>query len=233
MNRPNTALPLAFVDDLEMPELLQEDRHHLGKVLRLKYGDLVSVSDGKGSWRECVFKKELEAAGKIFFQEPAELKIGVGFALLKGGRTELVVAKLTEVGADFMAPFMSEHSVAKVEDSKLEKYLDRWKKVAKEAAAQCRRVWLPKIFEPRDFLEAAAAAGPGTARCDMEGEPPSLSFPYLWVGPEGGWSESEREAMGDMVCLGPNVLRSETAAIVAGASLAGLRQGLFGTSNKI
>ena len=57
-----------FVDEIENPELGEEDDHHFGKVLRLRNGDRITVSDGEGNWRECIYGSTLEVVGEIFFQ---------------------------------------------------------------------------------------------------------------------------------------------------------------------
>jgi hypothetical protein len=75
------------------------------------------------------------------------------------------------------------------------------------------------------FSDVAGRAG--AALTDRGGRPPTLAHPVLLVGPEGGWSERERSADLPSIGLGPTVLRAETAAIVAGAALAGLRSALF------
>jgi 16S rRNA (uracil1498-N3)-methyltransferase len=137
----------------------------------------------------------------------------------------LVVQKLTEVGVDRIVPFVAERSVVKWGDDKSERNQARLVTVAREAAMQSRRTWLPTVEPVATFDVLARRAG--AALTERGGRPPTLTHPVLLVGPEGGWSERERTEGPPMIGLGPNVLRAETAAIVAGAALSGLRSALF------
>lgn len=91
---------------------------------------------------------------------------------------------------------------------------------------QSRRAWLPVVDEPVPF--SVAATWPGVALAVAGGDPPSLALPVVLVGPEGGWDPSVELGAGlPTVGLGPNVLRTETAAVVAGTLLVALRSGLL------
>ena len=215
----------AFVVDVEHPELEDHDRHHLERVLRLRAGDLLTIADGAGRWREVRFGVELEPTGVVEIAERPAPEITIGFALVKGGRPELVVQKLTEIGVDRVIPFVAERSVVQWEGDKAVRNHARLTTVAREAAMQSRRSWLPVVEPLTSFAEVAAR--PGATRADRGGEPPTLERPILLVGPEGGWSDSEREVGGPTVGLGSTVLRAETAAIVAAAVLCGFRSVLF------
>ena len=214
--------PLAFVDDLDAPVLDPTDRHHLERVLRLRTGDPLSVSDGYGRWRPCRFGGRIEPTGEIVELPAPRPTLTVAFALIKGERPELVVQKLTEVGIDRIVPFAAKRSVVRWDPTRSHRHLERLRAVARSAAAQSHRPRLPDIDPVARFDEVAAL--PGAARCDRGGEPPSLLTPVLLVGPEGGWSEEEQTL--PAVALGDHVLRAETAAVVAGTLLAALRGGL-------
>lgn len=223
--------PHVFVDDLEHPELRDEDLHHLTRSLRLRPGDTFTASDGAGSWRICrmgsVPEGEVEPVGEVVFVEAAQPPLTIGFALIKGGRPELVVQKLTELGVDAIVPFTAEHSVVRWEADRATRHTERLRRVAREAAMQSRQVRLPEIDEPTDF--ATLATYPGAIRADITGTPPTLTHPTVLVGPEGGWSESERRQLG-AIRISSSVLRSETAAITTAALLTALRDGLTATS---
>jgi len=214
-----------FVADVERPDLDEHDRHHLERVLRLRPGDLVTVADGAGHWRIARFGPDIEPVGPVEVDDRPEPEITIAFALVKGGRPELVVQKLTEIGVDRIVPFVAERSVVQWDDAKAARNHDRLTTVAREAGMQSRRAWLPVVEPVAPF--AAVAGRPGAALTDRGGEPPSLVRPFLLVGPEGGWSDSEREVGLPAVGLGSPVLRAETAAIVAGAILCGFRSILF------
>ena len=226
------ARAFAFVGDLEAPELDADDRHHLERVLRLRPGDELTVSNGAGAWRRCRYGPAGAAlsvagavAGEIATEAAPLPAIAVAFALTKGERPEWTVQKLTELGIDRIAPFAGDRSVVRWDgDETLAIKLGRLRRVARQAAMQSRRAWLPVVEDLTTFT--GLADRPGAAMTDRQGEPPSLSWPVVLVGPEGGWSPDEEGRGLPRVGLGPQVLRAETAAVAAGAVLAVLRAGL-------
>jgi 16S rRNA (uracil1498-N3)-methyltransferase len=214
-----------FVADVAAPVLDDEDRHHLERVLRTRVGEAVSVSDGRGGWRECAFAAggALQPTGDVEHRPAPAPPITVAFALTKGEKPETAVQKLTELGVDRIAPFAAARSVARWDGERAEKHVVRLRKVAREAAMQCRRAHLPVVDDVADF--AVVAALPGACLADAGGAPPSLEHPVVLVGPEGGWSDEEWAIGLPTVGLGPHVLRAETAALAAGTLLAALRTG--------
>jgi 16S rRNA (uracil1498-N3)-methyltransferase len=215
-----------FVADVAAPALDDEDRHHLERVLRLRDGEEVTASDGRGGWRACAFVAggTLRPVADVEHVPAPSPPITVAFALTKGEKPETAVQKLTELGVDRIVPFAAGRSVARWDGDRAARHVARLRKVAQEAAMQCRRAHLPVIDEVVDF--AAAAALPGACLADAGGAPPSLDRPVILIGPEGGWTDDERGAGLPAVGLGAQVLRAETAAITAGALLAALRLGL-------
>jgi 16S rRNA (uracil1498-N3)-methyltransferase len=215
-----------FVADLDRPEIADVDRHHLERVLRLRVGETVTASDGRGGLRVCTFAAAggaLEPAGAVSMEPPPSPPIGVGFALVKSEKPEWIVQKLTEVGVDRIVPFTAERSVVRWDEAKAARNLERLRRVAVEAAMQSRRRWLPSVEPVVPF--ASVVVGDGVALADAAGEPPALDRPTILVGPEGGWSDAERAAAsGRFVRFGPTVLRAETAAVAAGVLLSGLRE---------
>lgn len=216
--------PHVFVDDLERPVLTDDDRHHLARSLRRRDGDPITISDGHGSWRHAAFGPEIAVAGDLHAVPEPEPTVGVGFALVKGGRPELVTQKLTELGVDRIVPFLAERSVVRWDETKAERQLERLRIIAREASMQSRRVWLPTIEPLRSFDELAGEAS--VARADRVGDPPSLSHRLVLIGPEGGWTESEQVRVPSAMVVGTQVLRAETAAIATGTVLVALRGGL-------
>jgi 16S rRNA (uracil1498-N3)-methyltransferase len=214
---PTSAAALAFVDDLVHPVLSISDRHHLERVLRLRSGAEVAVGDGRGSWRPCRFGSELEPIGPVIVEPRPEPPIGVGFALVKGDRPELVVQKLTELGVDRIVPFTAARSVVRWDETKAGRQQERLVVIAREAAMQCRRTWLPEIAPLCDLAEVAAMAGAVIA--DRGGDQLAADDRFVLVGPEGGWTPEELGLGVRRVQLANHVLRAETAAIAAGALL--------------
>ena len=212
-----------MVPDVAKPELSSDDRHHLERVLRIGPGEPMTVSDGCGRWAQCRMGADLELASEVRYESVPEPVITVGFALIKGGRPELIVQKLTELGVDRIVPFVAERSIVKWDEHKAAKNVDRWRRVAREAVMQCRRVWMPEIddvkrFAALDLGDVALAVPGGRAITDSE--------QVVLTGPEGGWSDAELAASPNHVGLGAHVLRAETAAITA-AALLGARRGGF------
>lgn len=224
---PLTARAHAFVDDLEIPRLSDADHHHLSRVLRLAPGADVTVGDGAGRWRPARLTDgpEVEPTGAMVDDPPEEPPITVAFAPTKGERPEWTVQKLTELGVDRIVPFVAERSVVRWDAAKAARQANRLADIARQAAMQCRRTRLPRVDRLTNFAEVAALDG--AAMADLDGESPSLALPTLLVGPEGGWSPSERTVDLPRVRLGRYMLRAETAAVTAGGLLLALRGNLL------
>jgi 16S rRNA (uracil1498-N3)-methyltransferase len=218
-----------FVDDPAAPVLDGADAHHLARVLRLRDGEIVVAADGRGSWAPAVYRSRGQGEAALELQgrprrEPAPTPaLTVAFAPTKGDRPEWVVQKLTELGVDRIVLLAAERAVVRWEGDRVPRALERLRRVAREAAAQARRVWLPQVDPPLALAEAASGGALALARGD--GGPPGLEPPGLAVGPEGGWSPAELALDLPAVALGPLVLRAETAAVAAGVLLAALRAG--------
>ncbi len=214
--------PHVLVEDVDAPELADDDRHHLERVLRLRSGDPLTVGDGAGRWRPCRFGVTVEPLGDVVAVAPPQVEVAVGFAVLKGGRSESVVQKLTELGVDRIVPFVAERSVVRWDEARADRQLERWRRVAREAVMQCRRLWLPRIDPVQDFgrldlTGAALAASVGRTMTGGEN--------FVLIGPEGGWTDAELAAAPVHVGLGPHIMRAETAAVAAAAMLAARRSG--------
>jgi 16S rRNA (uracil1498-N3)-methyltransferase len=237
-----------FVDELvdldgEVVALQDEDAHHLFRVRRLQAGERVSAGDGAGRWRPCMVVSRgvgrsggsggsfrsggslvLAAAGPVVTEPQPEPPITVGFAVVKGERPESVVQKLTEAGADRIIPLLTDRSVVQWSDSEAARHAVKLERVAREASMQCRRAWLPQVSPMTRFAEVVAEFGSGgLALAAADGAAPSLAYPAVLVGPEGGWSDTELSLGLPRVTLGELVYRSETAAVVAAGLLGGLR----------
>jgi 16S rRNA (uracil1498-N3)-methyltransferase len=223
---PITARAHVFVADLDVPHLSPDDHHHLARVLRLAPGSDVTVGDGAGRWRAGRLTADavVEVAGDIRADAPPQPPITVAFALVKADRPDLTVQKLTEVGVDRIIPFVAERSVVRWDATKAERHAARFAEIARHAAMQCRRTWLPRVDAVADFDAVAALEGATVA--DPDGDPPSLERPVVLIGPEGGWSARERDVELPRTRIGGHVLRAETASIAAGVLLTALRGNL-------
>jgi 16S rRNA (uracil1498-N3)-methyltransferase len=217
--------PLVFVDDLEQPVLDEGDAHHLSRVLRLRTGGSVLLSNGVGSWRAAVMTDTLCPGDlqPIRTEDPRPQPLTVGFAVVKGDRSELVVQKLTELGIDRIIPFHGDRSVVRWDEKRAARNLDRHRRVAREAAMQARNVWVPTIESAQPLAAVlqrfpdAAMAEPGQP---ILGSPGSGAAPReVLIGPEGGFTAQELEGR-LLVGLPGNILRAESAAIAAAVLLA-------------
>jgi 16S rRNA (uracil1498-N3)-methyltransferase len=232
------AVAQVFVDDLDMLVVAAHDEHHLGRVLRLRAGEVVVASDGAGRWRACRVAGAasggagrgavLEPDGPVVTSRRVEPEITVAFVPVKGDRPEWTVQKLTESGVDRIVVLDSRHAVVRWEPERRDRAFERLRRVAREAAAQSRRPRLPEVVGVMGLDDLSDQLDPvPVALAHPGGDRPALSLPAVAVGPEGGWDPSETRGR-TLVGLGPQVLRAETAAVAAGVLLCALRDGLVG-----
>ena len=207
-----------FVDDLDAPVLTLDDRHHLDRVLRIRAGAPITIADGRGRSRPARFGPSLVVDGEIVEEPAAAVELTVGCALAKGDKTEWAVQKLTELGIDTIIPFTADRCIVRWEPERVAHHTNRLRKVAREAAMQCRRPRLPNVADLARFDELVTR--PAVALADRGGAPISAGDTTILVGPEGGWSPRECSAAAKFVGLGAYVLRAETAAVAAGVLLA-------------
>jgi 16S rRNA (uracil1498-N3)-methyltransferase len=233
-----SAAAFVYVEELDAPVVSLPDAHHLSRSLRLRPGDAVTACNGRGSFRACRVARialglsdrrrgaptevTLEPDGPVRVTGQPEVQIGVGFALVKQDRSDWAVAKLTELGVDRIMPMICERSVVRPEGPRRAERLAR---IAREAAMQSRRLFLPVVEAPRRVgdIVAELALGGGTALAEPGGGRLSLVTPFVLVGPEGGWSPAELALRLPLVGLGDTILRTETAALAAAARLVALR----------
>lgn len=213
-----------FVDDLDQPELTEDDDRHLRRSLRLRDGTVLTVGDGAGSWREARLGTGVEPVGPIVRVSEPTPTVTIGLPAIKGDRTEWAVQKLTEVGVDRIVVLDAQRSVVRWTGARGQRHLDRLRRVAREAAMQSRRVRIPTIVGVVSLSELVAAEHPASVGLAQRGGTSANgTVSTIVVGPEGGWTESELNATSLHVNLSDNVLRVETAALVAAVSLTQLR----------
>ncbi len=173
-------------------------------------------------------------------EELPNLRITLGQGLPKSDKMDFIVQKATELGVAVIAPIITERTIVKVKDE--EKRISRWQKIAREAAMQSNRTNIPQVEQIRSFRDFISSLAPGPLTLDPASpvpEPrPLLLLPWeegtepiknilrqnpeaqdvvVLIGPEGGYSSAEAMAAQDkgfhLVSLGPNILRTETAAV--------------------
>jgi len=217
--------PLSLGDH-DLPEA---QAHYIGRVLRMAPGDAVQLFDGSGQ----EFRGQLLEVGKktvrvsldqaFAGQADSPLHVHLGQGLSRGERMDWAIQKATELGVSEITPLISERCEVRLNDERADKRLAHWRQIAISACEQCGRSVLPIIHAPvtlRDWLDVEAdlklVLHPVAEPLASHAKPQSLAF---LIGPEGGLSDSEVELASGQgflpARLGPRVLRTETAPVVA------------------
>ncbi|MEC4762280.1 16S rRNA (uracil(1498)-N(3))-methyltransferase [Mycobacterium sherrisii] len=227
----------ALPDIGELAVVDGDEGFHAATVRRIRPGEQLVLGNGAGGLARCV----VEQSGRDglharvldrWAADPARPAVTVVQALPKSDRSELAIELATEAGADAFLAWQATRCVATWQGARVEKGLRRWRAVARSAARQSRRAYLPTVdgvlSTPRLIprIRDAVAAG-ATALVLHESAPERLAAAalaqanslMLVVGPEGGIAPEELAALIDAgavaVRLGPQVLRTSTAAAVA------------------
>jgi 16S rRNA (uracil1498-N3)-methyltransferase len=213
--------------------LVGDEARHLSRVCRFRVGDVVEVFDGNGGARRAQVVKidvdgvELTVVGAAMTDRPTPLRLILVSAVPKGDRFDWLVEKSTELGIERLIPIVTERSVVAPGVAKLE----RLRRAIVEASKQCGRNQL-MVLGPLSRWEhlVGTCAGEVKLLADPDGLPPRR-WPgiraerpvVLAVGPEGGFTDHERQVANQMgwlaVSLGPHTLRIETAGLVGCAAL--------------
>jgi 16S rRNA (uracil1498-N3)-methyltransferase len=216
-----------------------DEHYHLSRVVRKKSGERIWLFDKmgyvylakveevqKGSTRLLILKKSRE--------QELKTRVTLGLSLIRSKKMDLVIQKATELGVTAIIPVISSRSIIRIKD-KIPQKLERWKRISREACKQCGRSRMTKIHPPLDLrlFVNQSTAGRKLYLTEKGGKylGDILIQPFLegdgitklpqevivLVGPEGGWTEDEEQAIMnndfEAVSLGPLVMRSETAAI--------------------
>ncbi|MEX2625455.1 MAG: RsmE family RNA methyltransferase [Ilumatobacteraceae bacterium] len=214
------------VADVGAPVLADRAAHHLFRVLRVRDGETVTVTDGAGAWRSCRATADTLLPDGDIVEEPAPWPpIELYVAIPKQDRPDWVVQKATELGVDRVVLLHAERSVVRWEGERATRHLDKLRTVVLEASMQSRRVWIPVVEGVVPAIEVLTGTPGGLAVAEPGGRAPGPGDHRLAIGPEGGWSPAELAAAADRVDLGPNVLRVETAALAACVRLTAARTG--------
>ncbi|MFF8727430.1 16S rRNA (uracil(1498)-N(3))-methyltransferase [Streptomyces sp. NPDC015171] len=236
--------PVFVVDRLDGagPEFVLDgpEGRHAVSVKRLRAGEDVVLTDGRGRWAEGVVKaaegkdRLVVELGPVRDEPPAAPRITVVQALPKGDRGELAVETMTEVGVDAIVPWQASRCITQWKGDRGLKALGKWRATAREAGKQSRRVRFPEVADAATTKQVGALlAGADFAAVLHESgdaplataELPAAGEIVLVVGPEGGVSPEElalfAEAGAEPYVLGPTVLRTSTAGTAAAALLLG------------
>jgi 16S rRNA (uracil1498-N3)-methyltransferase len=232
-----TSLPVFLVDELPVTDAFVLDGpegRHAASARRLRPGEELAVSDGRGGLVTCRVEHAerdtvvLTVLSRERHPRP-ELTVTLAQALVKGERGELAVELATEAGVDDVLPWRAERCIARWEDGpRGAKAHTRWQSTVREAAKQARRPWCPEVAGPVSTARLLDRVGSAELTLVLhesaDARLPEVKLPaegelLLVVGPEGGISDAELAAFTGAgaipVRLGPSVLRASSAAAVA------------------
>lgn len=214
-----------------------EDVNHIKNVLRKKQGDEIIVCDGVSTDYHCkILKLEkeniiLEILDKNILNVEPDIKIDIFQGLPKSDKMELIIQKATELGVNKIIPLETKRVVVKLDEKTKTKKLERWQKIAGEAAKQCQRTYIPVIdnvcaiknmvekFAEYDIVLLAYEKENNNSIKSIIKNLAKPSKIAVVIGPEGGFEEEEVNYLCSAlnkvksVSLGPRILRTETAGI--------------------
>lgn len=219
------------------------DRHHLLNVLRREAGSKITVLNGQGAEYEAVIREigpdfvTGEIVTAITKATEPRVKIRLVQSLPKADKFELLLQKNTEVGVSFFQPVYTERSTIKLEPGTALKKEERWRKIISEAAEQSGRKIIPELEPVRNWNQVIATLSDrpclalipwegereSSLKKVLEGNPGMPETVIIFIGPEGGFSQAEVNQARDKgaipVTLGPRILRTETAGLVAATAV--------------
>lgn len=228
----------------ETVRLSGDEAHHAAKAARLRVGERVQIGDGRGHLARAEATSINADAVELvvidaWMVEREQPEVWLAQSLAKQGRDEQAVEQATEVGVDRVIPLGTERAVVKWEGAKKTSGHERWQRIVREATKQSLQPYLApvdslhsltELLERPDIQLIALDHRADKSILDVPIEPlPGAPAIVLVVGPEGGWSDSEKEAIvaagGGVAKLGDGVLRASSAGPIALALMrARLRQ---------
>lgn len=218
----------------EQVELSEEEIHHLVRVRRLQPGQMFLGLDGLGKEFRCRLERDqsrwwgqIEA---VLTQRQPLLKVTLAQSLVKRDRFEWVLEKATELGVWEVLPIITWRTEVRLGERREQNKIECWNKILLGAVKQSGQSRVPHLRHPvslEQFLAEETVpsttfrldeAG-GTCLRDLLAQHRGSQQALLFVGPEGGWDDRDRATFDQYgvtpVCLGPRVLRTETAAVAA------------------
>lgn len=234
-------MPRFFIEDSLSPDadhliLKGADFHHIRDVLRLKTGDSVTVCDGARNDLLCTIERfmpdgiDMRITGRAVNQSEPPYRVTLYQGLAKGDKMDTIIQKAVELGASRIVPVSCRRSVVRLDGKDTGRKVERWQRIAAEAAKQCGRGEVPEVGAVLTFSEAVTEAAMAEIRLvpwegereqslrsalerdHQPGQRPSVS---ILIGPEGGFDADEiTQALAaglSPVTLGRRILRTETA----------------------
>ena len=242
MRIPRIYLPIPLNSDHSV-ELDEKSAHHIRSVLRLKAGNSVILFNGQGfeftALLTVVSKSlvRLEIEEKRACDTESPLSVHFGLVISRGERMEFAIQKAVELGVHRINPLLSERCVVKLDSQKAAQKQSHWQRIATHASEQSGRACVPEVCAPtplyrwlKDCRDLRILLDPRSTQ-SLSCLKTSKTI-YLLSGPEGGFSEPERQLAIENgfigVNLGPRILRTETAPLTAIALIQGLWGDLCG-----
>jgi len=223
-------------------KLSNEESHYLNKVMRLKIGEEIQITNGEGYlWLGIKNKNNFIEIPKInnpiLVQDKKSVLLGIAVAIPKNGFDD-ILKMCTEIGIDFIQPLYSEHQIKRISNQVLK--MDRWNTIINEAVEQCERLWKPKILNILDICEwMITCQAKDIISISLTRDENCISLndwlkmqnltiqetTFIWnvIGPEGGWSKREiccfKENKIQFIKLSESILRTSTACVTAASML--------------
>lgn len=230
-------MPKFFVPAISGEEVLLEGEtaRHISRSLRMKVGDMLSLSDGSGVDFGCaIAAMDGETVRlKVCYSAPSESEPDIQVTLYqgvpKGDKMEDIIQKTVELGVSKIVPVLTKRSVSRPDQRSAAKKRERYQKIALEAAKQSGRGIIPSVEDMVRFDQAISLAGDAVKLLCYEGGGAPFQTVIgaskgqrqfaLFIGPEGGFEPEEAEAVlaagGLAVTLGKRILRTQTAPVAA------------------
>ena len=230
-------IPQPFAEEMQ---IIGADAHHISNVLRMRVGQHIQIVSSdrvtalmeiKALTTDAAFVRLVKRIEQV--NEPS-VRIILAQGLAKGEKMDFIIQKAVEVGVNTIVPVAMEYSVVKLDKNKAEKKVERWQKIAEEAAKQSKRDIVPEVTSVMDLDEVLHSFAGSAKLMAYEGETKSglkkvLSAIQnreeilLIIGPEGGIAEKELKAAelagAQTFSLGNRILRTETAGLVSATAI--------------
>ena len=229
-------MPRFFTETIDETKgiITGDDAKHIAKVLRMKAGEKLVACDCQGRDYDCVISevcdKQVELTVEKVYPSETEpsVKVTLYQAMPKSDKMELIIQKAVELGVSAIVPVQTKRCVSRPDAKSMAKKLERYNRIALEAAKQCGRGRIPQVLPMLDYSEALTAMkaderaflfyenSTSSFRKELEQAVSSVS---IMVGAEGGFEEEEvSKALEQGIAslsLGKRILRCETAPLAA------------------
>ncbi len=209
-----------------------ENAQHIIKSLRMKIGEELSICDGSKIQYDCKIESinsgnvDVTVINSYPCKNEPHTKVTLYQALTKGDKMDFIIQKSVELGVTEIVPILTARCVSRPDEKSMKKKIERWNKIALQAAMQSRRGIIPIVKPLMKLNDAAKQAGGTAVVCyELGGRPlgeltetrrTELS---IFIGSEGGFESSEIEEIinngGSAATLGNRILRAETAPLAA------------------